>query len=304
MNMRVICFHNIEDKEKFRERMRWVRGRYNIVSLSSVISSESRCQSLTSGEISVRDVGDGNEISRLQPFTTASARDDSVAVTFDDGYAGWMDNVVPVLRELKIPAVFFVNSGAVDGERVLGRKQDFKPLTSGQLRELAQDPLFEIGGHTTTHRDLGQKLSISDLEEEIIADKAKLELITGKPAHWFAYPYGRPRNISPEAVEVVKRAGYQAGFTIVPGRTSDVFSVIPSEAQRSRGISVSGVSDGNEISRQARDDDKRLPRFARNDDRFVLGRDSLDIGSPMWWWRVRLSGWLDWAFRIKAKLIG
>jgi len=43
-----------------------------------------------------------------------------IAITFDDGYANWYSNVFPVLKELNIPATFFVNSGLIglEGEKM------------------------------------------------------------------------------------------------------------------------------------------------------------------------------------------
>lgn len=46
-------------------------------------------------------------------------RPGSVAVTFDDGYRDALTTAAPVLRELKIPATFFVTSGALAAEAEL-----------------------------------------------------------------------------------------------------------------------------------------------------------------------------------------
>ncbi len=41
----------------------------------------------------------------------------NILITFDDGYQGWLDYAVPVLRELNIPALFFVSTkNLVSGE--------------------------------------------------------------------------------------------------------------------------------------------------------------------------------------------
>ncbi len=40
----------------------------------------------------------------------------AVALTFDDGYHEWVDNVAPVLLRRKLPATFFVTSGQLSGE--------------------------------------------------------------------------------------------------------------------------------------------------------------------------------------------
>ena len=40
----------------------------------------------------------------------------SAVLTFDDGYVGFRDEVVPILEELSLPAVVFVNSDVLNGE--------------------------------------------------------------------------------------------------------------------------------------------------------------------------------------------
>lgn len=49
----------------------------------------------------------------------------AVALTFDDGYAEWVDNVAPVLLRRNLPATFFVTTGQLHGaalwhERIIG----------------------------------------------------------------------------------------------------------------------------------------------------------------------------------------
>lgn len=48
-------------------------------------------------------------------------------------------------------------------------------------------------------------------------DKDQLENWTGTPARWLAYPFGEPKNVSLQAVNFIKRMGFLAAFTLVPG---------------------------------------------------------------------------------------
>jgi peptidoglycan/xylan/chitin deacetylase (PgdA/CDA1 family) len=191
---RVIVFHDVKDAELFREKLEWLMAHYEIVSLEELLS---------------RPLGQRTQ----------------VAITFDDGYACWRESAAPILEDLKIPAVFFVCSGFVglrDKEteyfrlHYFRRQQRLSPITRNQLVGLANQPLFEIGSHTVHHIDLGRPLDENTLIAEIYMDRYQLENWTGTPIRWFAYPFGEPKNVSPQAVNFVKRTGFLAAFTLVP----------------------------------------------------------------------------------------
>jgi len=70
----------------------------------------------------------------------------SACITFDDGYAEWLPNVVPILERYGVPATFFVTVGQLDGnplwnERILNAihkaPQDTPPLAWAGLPELS-----------------------------------------------------------------------------------------------------------------------------------------------------------------------
>jgi peptidoglycan/xylan/chitin deacetylase (PgdA/CDA1 family) len=191
---RVIAFHDVKDAELLRKKLEWLMAHYEIVSLEELLS---------------RPLGQRTQI----------------AITFDDGYASWHEVTAPVLEDLKIPAVFFVCSGFVGlrgqeaeyfGRRYFRRQQKLSPITRNQLVELANQPLFEIGGHTVHHIDLGRPLDENTLIAEIYMDRYQLENWTGTPVRWFAYPFGEPKNVFPQAVNFVRRMGFLAAFTLVP----------------------------------------------------------------------------------------
>jgi biofilm PGA synthesis lipoprotein PgaB len=76
----------------------------------------------------------------------------AVLITFDDGYASMYQHAWPILKMLKIPSVVAVvgsweeDKGTVnfDGRKITRDKL----MTWGQLRELSQTGLVEIGSHT------------------------------------------------------------------------------------------------------------------------------------------------------------
>src|ERR1700722_14337128 len=92
---------------------------------------------------------------------------------------------------------------------LLGLKNEIRvthrPMTAPELRALASNPLFEIGGHTATHPSL-PALSPAMQEQEIVSGSRFLEAVTGKPVLSFSYPFG---DWEPTTHDIVKRAGFE-----------------------------------------------------------------------------------------------
>lgn len=150
----------------------------------------------------------------------------NVAITFDDGYRGWLDNVCPVLKKLGMSATFFVSSGLVglseEGERDFSRnklksdRQSTGILTAQELRKIAAEG-FAIGGHTYNHVNLAELDNINELRSEIKKDKDELERLTGTKVEYFAYPFGFYRNVHIDLMQVLQEFGYRGAVTLVPG---------------------------------------------------------------------------------------
>ena len=84
-----------------------------------------------------------------------------------------------------------------------------RPMNVTELRKLASNSLFEIGGHTATHPSL-PTLSQAMQEEEIVSGSRFLEATIGKPIRSFAYPFG---DWSPKTHDIVMRAGFECAVT-------------------------------------------------------------------------------------------
>lgn len=137
-------------------------------------------------------------------------------LTFDDGYRDFYDNVFPILRARRLPAVVFVVPKFIEGEieldRYQGRGEDSRPLSWEMLAEMSQEGI-EIGSHSLTHREL-TGLSRPEAETEILRSAAAIADRLGRRPEWFAYPRGKS---DPGLAELVRAAGYRGAVTVRPG---------------------------------------------------------------------------------------
>jgi peptidoglycan/xylan/chitin deacetylase (PgdA/CDA1 family) len=149
-------------------------------------------------------------LDKLQAQTNSpTSRKMMVAITFDDGYADNFDQAIPMLLQEGIPFTYFVSSDYILSQK--GFPHDLKlglnlrPNTPEQIRLLA-DRGVVIGGHTRNHADMGQVTSIDQIRSEILGDIRVLEALTGKPIHYFAFPYGDVQHMSQTAIDVLREA--------------------------------------------------------------------------------------------------
>ena len=158
--------------------------------------------------------------------TGASVPPRSVLVTFDDAYQDFLDGAMPVLGELRIPAILFAVSGKLGGrndwEKGSG-KTTLPLLSASQLQQLAKRGI-EIGCHSRTHPRLPE-IAPSDLHSEI--ESALTDLVdVGLPRpRVMAYPYGES---TPLVRRLARGAGLRAGFGVEYGCARhglDVFQI-------------------------------------------------------------------------------
>lgn len=141
-----------------------------------------------------------------------------VAITFDDG---WTDLLwaLPELKDRGLSATLFLTTalpelreaGSWDGfvrERFprLVQKGPLVPLSWDELRDLARDGL-EIGSHGHNHARFGP-----GTREELVLSRELIREKLGSDARIFAYPYGRRKDISLSARELLPSSGYSLAF--------------------------------------------------------------------------------------------
>lgn len=127
-----------------------------------------------------------------------SVKNDSLSITFDDGYTDALTVIAPLLCARQIPFHVFVSSARMNGT-------DRKYLSPAQVVELSNMPGVTIGAHGASHRSL-TSLSSSELATEIRASKVDLEAVLKKPVSTMSYPYGHVN-------DEVRKAAHDAGFT-------------------------------------------------------------------------------------------
>lgn len=138
-----------------------------------------------------------------------------VAFSFDDGFAECYTKIKPVLDHYKIKAGFFINPNFIDGDAAYIRKfqqevvfvdQHKGPMTWDEVKILANEGHI-IGAHSMDH----VRLNVSDLnllKYQMGECKIVIERNLKIDCDYFAYPYGRLKDISQEAIDLANKLFY------------------------------------------------------------------------------------------------
>jgi peptidoglycan/xylan/chitin deacetylase (PgdA/CDA1 family) len=153
----------------------------------------------------------GYQPTRLSLVEAASAGRGRVpagclVLTFDDSLHSQYTNALPVLAELRVPAVFFVLPGYRDAVH--------RYMSDAEIRE-AYVAGHEVMAHTCNHPHL-PALRVRGpvaFQAEIVDCKRLIEGIIGGEVPFLAYPNGSHDVPTMRAVE---SAGYRAAFTTHP----------------------------------------------------------------------------------------
>ena len=201
----MVTFHDIspEALKRFEANLRFLKRRTNVVSLDDFF-----CGRLSSAKT-------------------------NVVITFDDGYKSWTAHAVPILKELGLPATFFVSSGFIglsrDDETEFMRSRLYLKLDSGSttgglneddVRKFVEEG-FAVGGHTVNHCNLAEIDDSVQLRYEILEDKVRLERIIGGRIQYFAYPGGSHHNPTIDISELLRECGYLGAVTTESGLNTD-----------------------------------------------------------------------------------
>jgi peptidoglycan/xylan/chitin deacetylase (PgdA/CDA1 family) len=160
---------------------------------------------ITAGELPARTVGEWAGLRGTTSKAGAPAAQlSSVMITFDDGDASNYTHALPMLREARVCATFFVTVGRIGDKGFMGW-EEVKALHRAGM---------EIGSHTLTHRPPA-RLSDAELRYELTESKKRLEDRLGVPVRSISSPTGFA---NPRMSDLAQEAGYIAlcGGRIAP----------------------------------------------------------------------------------------
>jgi peptidoglycan/xylan/chitin deacetylase (PgdA/CDA1 family) len=174
----VLCYHRVRSRARFAEQMAALSDRgYSVLSLPQFTAWLNGA-----------------------PLPSRSA----ALLTFDHCYADQLENTLPVLDSLKLPATFFPASAGLTHER-----WEFAAHWRDTLLALTKAG-HSIGCHTHNHPVL-TTLSTTGVRQELLRSKLALEDALGQRVSAFCYPYGA---YDARVRAVVQEAGFDVAFTV------------------------------------------------------------------------------------------
>lgn len=134
----------------------------------------------------------------------------SVVIVADDGHRSIYSDMLPLVRQHRIPVTLFIYPSAISNASYA--------MTWEQLRELKQTGLFEMQAHTYWHPNFKiekRRRSPDDyarfVDTQLIKAKEKLEQRLGGTMNMLAWPFGI---YDDELIRHAAKAGYVAAFTL------------------------------------------------------------------------------------------
>jgi peptidoglycan/xylan/chitin deacetylase (PgdA/CDA1 family) len=157
--------------------------------------------------------------------------ENSIAITFDDGYEDNYSNVFPILKKYHAKATIFLIHDYIGQTRYFSYNRDVpqkilpkdynpsidlehKYLTVQQIKEMYDSGLVNYGSHSLSHKSLVY-CDVSEARHEIAESKHALEELLNVPVETFCYPYG---HYNQTLMKLVEKAGYRGAVSTEKGR--------------------------------------------------------------------------------------
>lgn len=147
------------------------------------------------------------QLSGTQPPPRGTA-----VLTFDDGFADWVAEALPVLQAARVSATFYVCPGLFGTQHPDVSGPAGRLLDEQDLRRIV-DAGMAVGSHASTHVDL-RGCDDRQLAAQLGESRAEIARLTGDPCSTFAYPYGLHDDRVRRAVVA---AGYRLAWSWRPG---------------------------------------------------------------------------------------
>jgi peptidoglycan/xylan/chitin deacetylase (PgdA/CDA1 family) len=144
-----------------------------------------------------------------------------VGLTFDDGYADFVETALPILARYDCTATVFVLPGRFGGTNEWDGDGPRRALLTGRQIRAAAEAGTEIASHGLFHQRLPGCPDHVLLEETVRSRELLCEL-TGTAPAGFCYPYG---TFDRRAADAVRRAGYSYACAIAPGAEAGPYAL-------------------------------------------------------------------------------
>jgi peptidoglycan/xylan/chitin deacetylase (PgdA/CDA1 family) len=140
------------------------------------------------------------------------ASDKTVVITFDDGFADFVDHALPVLTRHSLCATLYVVTGCIGSTSswLEGVGEGDRPMMGWDDLEALAPAGIEVGAHTHSHPQL-DIINRSTAWDEISRSRAELEDRLGREIVSFAYPFGFH---GPRVRALVERAGFRSACAV------------------------------------------------------------------------------------------
>ncbi len=186
---------NCVSVESFKEQMLYIKENFNVLPLHDLVEKNKNEKNLP-----------------------------SVAITFDDAYCNLLENALPILSDLNLPATIYVPLGYIGKKNEwdsLGHEQMLPIMSQEDLEYLVNnEDLIFIGSHTVNHSRLAN-LTSDQLLYEIRESKKGLEKKLGIDIDSIAYPHGSRLDYNSNVIDAVQKEGYHFALSTNFGRYFD-----------------------------------------------------------------------------------
>jgi peptidoglycan/xylan/chitin deacetylase (PgdA/CDA1 family) len=149
----------------------------------------------------------------------------SIVITADDGHVSVFSDMLPLVKQYKIPVTLFIYPSAISNASYA--------MTWEELAKLKATGLFDVQSHTFWHPNFRiekQRRSPADyrrfVREQLVKSKGRLEHKLGGKVDMLAWPFGI---YDDELIGLARECGYLAGFSIVrrPATSRDNVMALP-----------------------------------------------------------------------------